>query len=194
MPDPNRIRIASIILAGVGVMALSQTSALANSYGVDELAADAWSAISKPKKDKSYTHDYCKTEGAYCGTIAYANGGGYVVKSVDLHAQSSQPGKVQINPYCASVEKKFSSDLALNQYDVFVVPANCLYTLKINIQSGPKKNRDIMLTPGCVAQTWTDGTIASNEWHKDISWSDQAKQAGASGTVQDPAGNKCSVR
>jgi len=183
----------ALVAASLAIAVVPSSAHADDYYGVDDLAADAWDAITKPKKSKTYKHDYCKTEDPFCGVIAYANAGGYIVKSVDVHAKDSQPSGVQLNPYCTSVAKKFTSNLELNEYDVFIVPANCLYKLKINIQSGPKKDRIIMLTPGCVAQTWTDGTTGSNKWHKDIHWSDEAKKKGASGPVQDPAGNKCSV-
>jgi len=159
-----------------------------------DAVVDLWDAISDPKEDKRYTDSYCKNAGALCGAIAYANGGGYVVSWVQVKAKSTQPGNKSINSACASVSKKFDSNVELNEYDTFIVPANCLYKLKINIASGPKKDRDIFLTPGCVAQTWTKGTTGSNSWHYSVNWSDQAKQNGASGDPKDSQGNPCTVK
>ncbi len=159
-----------------------------------DATVDLWDAISSPKENKRYTDSYCKQTGALCGAIAYANGGGYVVSWVEVKAKSTQPSSKPVNGVCPGLSKKFDSNVQLNEYDTFIVPANCLYKLKINIASGPKKDRDIFLTPGCVAQTWTKGTTGSNSWHHDISWSDQAKQNGASGDPQDSFGNKCTVK
>ncbi len=186
------------LAASGAALLVSPLAANTNAYDIVVPALDAltfglWSDISKPKEDKRYTHSYCKTDGAYCGVIAYANGGGYTVKSVDVHAKSSQV-MVPLNPYCEGVEKKFTSNLLLNQYDTFIVPANCTYKLKINIQSGPKKDRDIYLTPGCLAQTWTTGTTVSNSWKKDISWVEGAKPDGAGKTPTDGYGNTCKVK
>lgn len=186
-----------VLACATAALLVSPVTASSDVYDIvvpdlDALTFGLWSALTKPKEDKRYTDDYCKTDGAYCGVIAYANGGAYTVKSVDVHAKSSQE-TTPLNPYCEAVDKKFTSNLTVNQYDTFIVPANCTYKLKINIQSGPKKDRDIILTPGCLAQTWTNGNIASSSWKKDISWVDGAKPSGASSTPTDGYGNTCKV-
>lgn len=181
----------------VGAIGLGSTPALADEdffTATGDAFVGLWDAISEPKEDKRYTDNYCKQSGALCGAIAYANGGGYVVSWVEVKAKSTQPSGKPVNGACPGVSKKFDSNVELNEYDTFIVPANCLYKLKINIASGPKKDRDIFLTPGCVAQTWTKGTTGSNSWHYDVNWSDQAKQNGASGDPRDSLGNECTVK
>ena len=138
-----------------------------------------------------YTHDACSGSNAVCGVIVYGNAGGYVVDNVHMQAKGSQPSGVQTHPACSGVDTAFKDSLNLGQYDTFVLPANCAYKLKINIAAGNKKDHDLFLTPGCQIETKTDGTTLSNKWHMSVKWTDKAKQAGASGTVQDKDGHKC---
>ena len=150
--------------------------------------------ISKPKQVKRYTDPACKVENPICGAIVYANAGGYTVSSVSLNAKSAQPfGVPPIHESCADVDVKLKADVKLNTYDTFIVPADCLYKLEINIAGGPRKDRDVFLTPGCQAQTYTDGTTQQNSWSKKLKWISGAKPDGASNDPADPLGNKCSV-
>ncbi len=133
-----------------------------------------------------------------CGGIVYANEGAYIVKSVELNAKGDQPSGVPINPACAGMDKKFTKNVLYGQYETFVVPADCAYHLKINIESGPKKDQNYFLVPGCQIIGSTDGTVISNSWkHTDVDWTDAAKErAKESGTTlpeppQDQQGNKC---
>ena len=197
IPNTKQAIRHGVLASAMATLLVSPVAASSDVYDIlvpdlDALTFGLWGALTTPKEIKRYTHDYCKTDDAYCGVIAYANGGAYVVKSVDVHAKSSQE-TTPLNPYCEEVDKKFTSNLKVNQYDTFIVPANCTYKLKINIESGPKKDRDIILTPGCLAQTWTNGNIYSSSWKKDISWVDGAKPSGASSTPTDGYGNTCKV-
>ena len=146
----------------------------------------------------AYTHPKCSDGTALCGGIVYANAGGYVVTSVVLKSKSDQPDAgtpTQDHPDtgapCSGIDVKFDSDTNINQYDLYTVPASCAYNLKINIVAGPKKDRNLLLTPGCVITTKTDGTTTSNKWHVSVKWSDEAKKQGKSGTVADSHGHKC---
>ena len=151
-----------------------------------------------------------KSSSGYCGAIVYINKGGYVVKSTLLHSRSSQPigqpvlmnaAEIQaasdpssvkkVYSDCSDISEKFGSDVALGQAVQFIAPGECAYDLEIKIQSGDNKSRNLFLVPGCVIEASTDGTTTSNEWHQKEYWSSQAKKAGASGSVQDPLGNKC---
>ncbi len=149
-----------------------------------------------------YTDDACEVTDPDnpppCGGIVYANKGAYVVKSVELNAKGDQPSGVPINPACAGMDKKFTKNVLVSQYETFVVPADCAYHLKINIESGPKKDQNYFLVPGCQIIGSTDGTVISNSWkHTDVDWTDAAKErAKESGTTlpeppQDQQGNKC---
>ena len=63
--------------------------------------------------------------------------------------------------------------------------------MDIDIKGGNHKDRNLFLVPGCVIEMSTAGTTTSNSWKESVSWSSQAKKAGKSGKVQDPAGNNC---
>jgi hypothetical protein len=155
--------------------------------------SDAKAAAYGCKNDAKacYVSDYCTTSDAICGGIGYINEGGYVVSPVKLWAKDSQPSGATINPKCAGVNFVFNADVDLGQGLQFIVPTNCALKLKINIKAGRTKSRDLFLTPGCAIKLSTDGTTLQNDWHMKVSWSDQAKKQGKSGTVQDPEGNKC---
>lgn len=150
-------------------------------------------AFNKPVKVKRYTDPACKGDNPVCGAIVYANSGGYIVSSVSLNAKGGQPGGVTLHPSCAEVDVKLKANVKRNGYDTFVVPANCLYKLEINISGGPKKQRDVFLTPGCAAAPYTDGTVTENEWHVNVEWMKGVKPAGADDVPVDKEGNKCSV-
>ncbi|MBZ6378585.1 hypothetical protein B5C34_12140 [Pacificimonas flava] len=159
--------------------------------GLTDLAIDA---ISKPKQVKRYTHPACAGAKPICGVLVYANAGGYTVTSVSVKAKSSQPFSTPpTHAACAAVNRKLKADVKLNTYDTFVLPADCAYKLQINISGGPKKDRDVFLTPGCLVQAYTDGTTLQNEWHKKIKWMKGSKPEGGDDSPDDPLGNKCSV-
>ncbi len=148
-----------------------------------------------------YTNSACEVTDANpqpaCGAIVYANKGAYVVTPVELSAKGTQPSGVPINPACAGIDKKFTRDVDVGQYETFVVPADCAYHLKINIEDGPKKDQNYFLVPGCQLIASTDGTTMSNQWHINTSWTDKAKkQAKENGVTlpeppQDQQGYKC---
>jgi len=143
------------------------------------------------KQRNSYTDPACSSADAVCGAIIYGNAGGYTVDSVHVQAKGTQPSGVQVHPQCAGVDTAFKDSLNVGQYDLFILPANCAYHLKIKIVAGNKKDRNLFLTPGCQIETKTDGTTTINEWHMNVKWTDKAKQQGMSGTVQDKDGHKC---
>jgi hypothetical protein len=141
----------------------------------------------------TWTADYCDTPKALCGGIVYGNSGAYVVESVELSAKGSQPDiSSVINPKCKDYAgEKVKKNLALGDYVVFVVPADCAYRIQIKIQLGKSKDENVFLVPGCQLVTKTDGTTQSNEWHVNAEWADAAKKAGKSGDVVDMNGYKC---
>lgn len=132
-----------------------------------------------------------------CGAIVYANKGAYIVNPVKLKSKSTQPSGPIISPDCGAIDYVVSKDVLVGQYVTFVVPADCAFNLHINIAAGPKKDRDLFLTPGCQIIASTDGTIASSQWHINKSWTDKAKkQAEDNGVTlpdppQDNQGYKC---
>ncbi len=132
-----------------------------------------------------------------CGAIVYANKGAYVVNPVKLKSKTTQPFGPIISPDCGAIDYVVSKNVAVTEYVTFVVPADCAFNLKINIAAGPKKDRDLFLTPGCQLIASTDGTIVSSSWHIKTSWTDKAKkQAQENGVTlpeppQDNQGYKC---
>lgn len=136
---------------------------------------------------KSYTHPDCDGTKP-CGAIVYANKGGYVVKSVHLTSRSTQP---DTGASCSGIDVKIGQDLIFGEYHQYVVPASCAYKLKINIAAGPKKDRNLFLTPACVIEAKTDGTTSSNEWHVSYSWIKGKKPDGAPSKPIDAHGHKC---
>ena len=104
----------------------------------------------------SYTASYCEGENAACGGIGYGNGGGYTVNWVRLTARSDQQSGY--NKACDGLEKKFSSNLDINEAVQFEVPADCYYKIKIDIKSGESKDRNLVLTPGCILKLYSEGT------------------------------------
>lgn len=144
----------------------------------------------------------CETSKAssnYCGAIIYVNKGGYVVNPVKLKARGSQPisqpvvmnedPKVESN--CTGISAKVGNDIDVDQAAQFIAPGECAYQLDIDIKAGNHKDRNLFLVPGCVIEMSTAGTTTSNSWKEKVYWSSQAKSAGATGKVQDSAGNNC---
>jgi hypothetical protein len=123
----------------------------------------------------------------------FLNAGAFTVKSVQLRAHTTQPSGSAINELCNEIDKKFSADLTAGQSHGFIVPASCSYVLKVNIQSGPKKKRDIFLTPDCVVEARVEGAVFSNWWKKNVNWAKGRKPAGAGNTPKDADGSKCEV-
>lgn len=111
-------------------------------------------------KKGSYTADYCNQDGAACGGIAYGNGGGYTVNWTRLTARSDQQSGY--NKACDGLEKKFKTNLEIKEYVQFQVPADCYYKIKIDIKSGESKDRNLVLTPGCILKLYSEGTTTSN--------------------------------
>lgn len=135
----------------------------------------------------------------YCGSIVYINKGGYVVNPVKLQARSSQPisqpvtmsESPKVESDCRNISAKIGNDIAIDQAAQFIAPGECAYELEINIKGGNNKDRHLFLVPGCVIEMSTAGTTTSNSWKEKVYWSSQAKSAGKSGKVEDPAGNDC---
>jgi hypothetical protein len=160
----------------------------------DEAAAgDACIETSEGREAQAcYSTTSCETNQAACGAVVYANAGGYVVNPVEIYERDNQPSdKATISSLCNGIKFNHKKDVQIGRYIMFVVPGECAYKLKIQIALGKSKDRDLFLTPGCAIEAKTDGTTLNNEWHVKASWTDAAKQKGASGTVQDADGNKC---
>lgn len=137
-------------------------------------------------------HPACQGDNPICGAVAYVNEGGYVVNPTKVDAKDSQPSGVQeLSASCAGADEKYDADIDLGQYVVFVMPADCAYELKINIEAGNNKSRNIFLTPGCEYIAKTDGTTMSNDWHISVKWIDGKQPAGAPDHPTDKEGNKC---
>ncbi len=134
---------------------------------------------------ETYTDPYCNEADALCGVVIYANAGAYVVNSVHLTAESG----TETNAACSGLDAHLKADVDEGQYAELIVPATCSYKLKINIEAGSDKSRNIVLTPGCEAFTETNGTTESNEWHNDkVSWIN-----GDPGIPIDANGNQCTI-
>lgn len=162
-------------------------------WSADEAEAASGCYSSDAQKAQAcYITDSCEKEQAACGAIAYANAGGYVVNPIEIHERDNQPNnKADISKLCSGINFKHKKDVQVGKYILFIVPGECAYKLKIQIALGKSKDRDLFLVPGCAIEAKTDGTTLSNEWHVNASWTDAAKQAGQSGTVQDSEGNRC---
>ncbi len=151
--------------------------------------------VTNPETSESVQRSYP------CGVIVYVNKGGYAVRNIEVAARGSshQPTKdPAFNADCMGVEKKLSAEITIGQYDQFVVPASCAYKLSINISGGPKKDKNLWLTPACVIEASTDGTVTSNSWNKiKTSYApgvkDAARAAGQSlpKDPEDSEGHKC---
>jgi len=140
------------VLKYVAVIPLALTAGL--TLSVPSMAED------KPKGE--WTHDYCKKDNAQCGGVVYANGGGYVVKSVTLTAKGDNDQDAGFNPECLGIDKKLDANLALGEFDLFVVPTTCKYRLMINIKSGDKERKNVKVTPACVLVTISKGTTKND--------------------------------
>ena len=66
------------------------------------------------------------------------------------------------NKACDGLEKKFKTNLEIKEYVQFQVPADCYYKIKIDIKSGESKDRNLVLTPGCILKLYSEGTTTSN--------------------------------
>ncbi len=130
------------------------------------LTISNFSYAGDPEPEKEYKASYCKEENAACGVVAYLNDGGYVVKSVTLRAKSASEQKdkldVDHNPKCIGVSNKIEANLANGEFHQFIVPATCRYKLKINISSGEKKDKGLIVTPGCIIVAQSGGTTTTN--------------------------------
>ncbi len=155
--------------------------------------AATFSAPAHASKEKArYTSDNCKSATARCGAIIYGNGGGYTVQPVKLNADSKQPSGVTVNANCVGVDAELDYGVNLDQYVVFIVPANCAYRLKIKIVTGPSKDRHLFLTPGCQIRATTKGTTQQNKWKNiDVRWIKGKKPTDAPSNPQDADGHKC---
>lgn len=116
----------------------------------------------------SYTFEYCYDADALCGVVVYVNEGAYVVSSVHLSAKDAddEPDGATINPACDGISKNMSDDLDVDQSVSFTAPASCGYKIKIEIEAGNGKDKNVYLTPGCIAEMSTDGTTLNNDWSK----------------------------
>ncbi len=157
-------------------------------------ADDFFSGLFSPKKDGQYVHPNCKddaTNPTPCAGLGYGNAAGYTVTSVRVKESSTKPRGVTMNPLCKGFEKKYKSNITLNQYVVFILPANCAYHMDIKVSLGKDKNKNFLLTPGCSLTATTDGTTQNSDWSISASYSKAAKQQGYSGTPMDADGYKC---
>lgn len=108
-----------------------------------------------------------------------------------------QPSGVTLSPACGGMNKKFTNDTAVGQYETFIVPAECAYHMDIQIVWGNHKDKNFFLIPGCGIVADTDGTTTKNKWQVSVQWSDVAKERAKKNGVtlpeppQDADGNKC---
>jgi len=151
-------------------------------------------ASASTSEQASYTHPDCKGSNAVCGVVVMGNAGVYTLNWVALNAHSSQPSPAT-HTSCKGFDKKLGDDVPSGNYDTFIVPASCSYKLKTDIKSGPSKDLNIFLTPGCQIIAKVDGTTSSNSWKTlEISVLDTAKgkvTTDKNGKPLDPAGYKC---
>lgn len=166
-------------LAGVAV------GAMAVSLG---MFGAAQASISE---EASYTHPDCEGSSPACGVIVMGNAGSFTLNWVALNAHSSQPSPAT-HKSCKGFDHKLSADVPQGNYDTFVVPASCSYKLKTDIKSGPSKDMNLFLTPGCKIVAKVDGTLASNSWKSlDISSLSDEVPTDKNHKPLDPAGYKC---
>lgn len=167
----------SLVGAAVGAMALS-----VGMFGT----ADAASS-----EESRYTHPDCEGSNAVCGVVVMGNAGAYTLNWVSLNAHSSQPSPAT-HKSCKGLDKKLSADVPAGNYDTFVVPASCSYKLKTDIKSGPSKDMNLFLTPGCQIIAKVAGTTTSNSWKTlEISSLSNKVTTDKNGKPLDPAGYKC---
>ena len=166
------------------------------------IAIGLFGALSLPAHAKgtekgSWTYPGCEagspTQKA-CGAVVMINAGGFEISHIKLEVLSPQGSDYTPAPGC-SPDGLPNQDISLVMYEgdyfVFTVPADCGYNGKLKIQSVTTKSKEVFLTPGCQLEMKVTGTTFSNDLHVDVSWTQQAKDAGFSGTVQDPNGLKC---
>lgn len=167
----------SLIGASVGAMVVS----LGIIGGADAATSE----------EASYTHPDCEGSNAVCGVVVMGNGGSFTLNWVALNAHSSQPSPAT-HKSCKGFDKKLSADVPSGNYDTFVVPASCSYKLKTDIKSGPSKDLNLFLTPGCQIIAKVSGTASSNSWKTlEISSLSDKVTTDANGKPLDPAGYKC---
>ncbi|GEM_PF-3838100 len=133
---------------------------------------------------KIHRDGYCKGEIAYCGTITFENGGGYVVSDTRLEgrAADAMPRILSADSEtCADLNIHHKGDITLGNAVSFIVPATCTYTLKLKLVLAPDLSSDLVLTPGCKATLKSYGTV----------FEPKLKKEKAEGTVQDMKGNDC---
>lgn len=151
------------------------------------------STLGASSQEGRFTSSSCTEGNPYCGAVVIINAGVYTITKTHLHHLSGGQGSdYTAAPGCTDTDKEFSNDLPAGNYYTFVVPADCGYTAKVNIKDGPKKDKNILLTPGCLLKVEATGTLFSNKFKvQKAEWTDAAKQAGRSGPVVDAAGRKC---
>ncbi len=142
-------------------------------------------------EEARYSHPDCTGSNAVCGVVVMGNAGSYTLNWVALNAHSSQPSPAT-HSACKGFDKKLSADVPQGNYDTFLVPASCSYKLKTDIKSGPSKDLNIFLTPGCQIIAKVAGDLGSNSWKTlEISSLSSNVTTDANGKPLDPAGYKC---
>lgn len=104
---------------------------------------------------------YCKEELAYCGTITFENGGGYVVTDVRLKgaAAETEPRILSADSAtCESIDVSHKGDISLGNAVAFILPATCTYTAHFKLALAPDLAGDLTLTPGCKITMKSYGT------------------------------------
>lgn len=142
-------------------------------------------------EEASYTHPDCEGANAICGVVVLGNAGSFTLNWVALNAHSSQPSPAT-HKSCKGFDEKLSADVPSANYDTFIVPASCSYKLKTDIKSGPSKDINLFLTPGCQIIAKVAGTTTSNSWKTlEISTLSDKVSTDKNGKPLDPAGYKC---
>jgi len=128
--------------------------------------------------------NYCKSDIAYCGTITFENGGGYVVTDTQLRgsAVSDTPRILSADAAeCARIDVHHKGAITLGNAVSFIVPATCSFTLKLKLALAPDLSEDLTLTPGCKVTMRSYGTA----------FAPKAKVESVEGTIQDLKDNQC---
>ncbi|MCR9269675.1 MAG: hypothetical protein ACX94B_14385 [Henriciella sp.] len=144
-------------------------------------------------EEARYTHPACADSSkAICGVIVMGAAGAYTLDWVSVTARDSQPDSQETHPSCSTAGKKLDRNVPAGNYDTFIMPASCAYTLKVGILAGNNKDQNLFLTPGCQIIARVDGTVVNNSWKSNkVSTLSEQVPTNSSGKPIDRGGHKC---
>ncbi len=128
---------------------------------------------------------------AICGAIIVGNAGSFTLDWVSVKARDTQPNTFNIHEKCLGTSKKFDRNVPGANYNKYVVPASCAYTVTVKILSGNKKDQNLYLTPGCMILVKVKGDLVSNKLTVEASAISDQTPVNANKVPIDPQGYKC---